>query len=299
MIEYEIGRPIIHTQYQLVLDEKNRASLTLQEKFTSVGTYTVKGDRLTLTLKEVSHEEGDDKDEEGQLGLTSERVYKIALGHATLDLYDPSSGKRVVQLLRFREKPVVGGDAPKTAPKDLAEGAVAKVDQAADDRLVSVDFSPKDGAFKLRYPPGWETETGSRPDNTYSWATFTHESAKIQVLADIQGSLISGPSNADHEEGSELSPVHTAHATYEKTAAKEYSDYKESQPTLFKGSRLGEGRIAAFSASTGGLLGSKVQGYRVTLLTNDRRISVLCECPPGDFAKFKPTFLALCRSISR
>ena len=95
-----------------------------------------------------------------------------------------------------------------------------------------------------------------------------------------------------------MAPVHRAHELYKRTASEEYSDYKEGKPALFKGSQLGEGRIAAFTAS-GGFLGGKIRGYRVTLLTNNRRISVLCECPSGDFAKMKPTFLAVCRSIGR
>ncbi len=283
-LDYEIGRPMVHTQYQLILDEQQRASLTLQEKLTSKGTYSFQGDRLKLMLK----------DEEGE---TSEVQYKTSLGGATLDLYDPESGKKVVQLIRFRQKPAVaGGAAPPAAPKDLAGGAVDKAD---DERLASVSFSPKDGAFKVRHPAGWEPETGSRPDNTYSWARFTKGSAKIQVFADIAGSLMAGGGNQQHEEGSELAPVHRAHELYQKTVAKEYSDYKEGAPVLFKGSGLGEGRAASFTAAGGGLFGGKTRGLRVTLLTNDRRITVLCECPEGDFEKFKPTFLAVCRSVSR
>jgi hypothetical protein len=294
MIDYEIGRPIIHTQYRLLLDEKKRASLTLQEKFTSVGTYAVKGDRLTLTLKDVD-------DEKGEEGAGSERQYKFSLGRSTLDLFDPQSGKKMVQLLRFREAPAIGGGTkPPAAPTDLAAGAADQVDKGADARLASVEFSPKDGAFKLRHPQGWSAETGSRPDNTYSWASFTRGSAKIQVFADVQGSLMSGSDSAgQHEEGSELAPVHTAHTLYKKTVSKEYDDYNESNPTLFKGSQLGEGRISAFTASGGGLFGSKLRGYRATLLTNDRRVTVLCHCPEGDFEKLKPTFLAVCRSLSR
>ena len=41
MIDFEIRKPIVHTEYRLVLDEKRRASMTLQEKFTSVGTYSL------------------------------------------------------------------------------------------------------------------------------------------------------------------------------------------------------------------------------------------------------------------
>jgi hypothetical protein len=301
MIDFEIGKPIIHSEYRLVLDENHRAALTLQEKFTSVGTYTVNGDRLKLTLKEQLDEK--DKGEEGEEGSSSEREYKIKLGRATLDLYDPSTGKQMVQLIRFREPPVVGGagaGAPGAAPKGLVVGDVNKADKAAEDSMVSVAFSPKDNAFKLRHPKGWEAETGSRPDNTYSWATFTQGSAKVQVFADVTGSLMSGaPADGQYEEGSELAPVHRAHEQYRKTISEEFSDYQEGKPSLFKGAGLGEGRIAVFTASGGGLFGSKVRGYRVTLLTNDRRVTVLSQCPEADFGKYKPTFLALSRSLSR
>ncbi len=285
-VEYETGGPMSYSQYGLILDEQNRAALTLQEQFTFLGTYMCKGNLLTLNLK----------DDEGN---SSTQEYKITLGRATLDLYDPSSGKKVVQLVRFREKAEVGGGKtpPPAAPTNLASGA-ANAD--ADQRLASVSFSPKDGAFRLRYPPGWKSETGSRPDNTYSWARFTKGSAKIQVYADVAGSLMSGSDiGGQYEEGSELAPVHNAHLQYKRTVSDEYSDYKESEPTLFKGSTLGEGRIATFTASGGGLFGSQLRGYRVTLLTGNRRITVLCESPGDEFKKHEPTFLAVSRSLSR
>lgn len=314
MIDFEIGKPIIHTQYQLVLDEKQNASMTLQEKFTSVGTYAVKGNRLKLNLKEQksAEEKAEEKTEEkaeekaGDGAKSDEtetdvREYKVKLGRSTLDLFDPNSGKQLVQLIRqSHEASPSKSAAPAAAPKGLAIGAVAPADKAEDERLASVEFAAKDGAFKVRHPTGWKAETGSRPDNTYSWASFAEGSANIKVYADIAGSLMSGSDRAgEYEEGSELAPVHNAHVLYKKTAAEEFSDYKESEPTLFKGAGLGEGRIAAFTASSGGLFGSRLRGYRVTLLTNDRRVSIFCSCPDGEFAKRKPTFLAVCRSLSR
>src|SRR6185437_14623279 len=98
-IEFETGGPIIHNQFRLVLDEKKRASMTLQEKFTSVGTYTVRGDLLKLTFTAEKDEDGGgggENDEDGGEAATSERQYKISLGRSTLDLFDPSSGKKVV-----------------------------------------------------------------------------------------------------------------------------------------------------------------------------------------------------------
>jgi hypothetical protein len=258
------------------------------ENATSMGTYSVQGNRLKLSFK----------NEDGE---PSEEQYKIVLRRSTLELHDPETNKLIVELIRqSRETPVVGGKAaPAAAPADVALSDPGKVDQAADERLASEKFSPKDGAFKLRHPKGWEVETSSRPDNTYSSAIFTEGSAKIEIYADVAGSLMSGPNTAQYEEGSELAPVHRAHEMYKRQAEEAFSNYQESKPGVFKGSSLGEGRISEFTASGGLIFSSKLRGYHVTLLTNDRRITTFCHCPEGEFAKLKPTFLAVCRSFAR
>jgi hypothetical protein len=286
MVEHEISRSLTHTGYDLVLDAKKNASMTIDGKFTTSGTYSVKGNRLKLALKD---EDGDAHD----------REYKIKLGRATLDLIDPESGKLVVQLIRLQGTPGAGdkakADAKATA--ELVDKDASKVDAAADQKIAAVEFSAKDGAFKLRHPQGWQTDTGARPDNTYSYVILTQGSAKLQVYADIQGSLMSGSDSAGQfEEGSELAPVHRAHELYKRTAAEELSVYQEGKPDVFKGSGLGEGRISLFKAS-GGLFSSNLKGYHVTLLTKDRRLSILAYCPEKEFEKLKPTFLAVCRSI--
>jgi hypothetical protein len=284
LLEHEVSRKLSHTRYDLILDDQKRASLTLQEKYTTTGTYSLKGNLLKLSLKD---EDGD----------PSEREYKVVLGRRTLDLQDPRSGELAVQLLRFEDKPSIGGkSSAPAAPTDLGDA-----DKDTDVRLASVDLSPKDTAFKIRYPEGWEHDTGSRPDNTYSWCKFTKGSAQIDVYADIQGSLMSGSDSRrePQEEGSESAPVHVAHELYKKTVAEGFAEYNESKPAVFKGSKLGEGRISEFRASAGGLFKSRVRGYHVTLLTNDRRVSILCQCPEKEFNQYKPTFLAVCRSLAR
>ena len=283
--EHEIGKFLTHSEYRLILDPNRNAALTLNGKFTSTGTYQLQGNQLLLTFK----------DEDGEV---NESLYRVSLGRSTLDLFDPSTGAKVVELLRFRDKPAAVALAqPPEAPQDLGNAPAAN--PGADPLGAGVDFLSKDGAFRLRRPVSWEVESGSRPDNTYSWARFTQGSAKVQVFADIAGSLMAGSNQSQHEEGSDLAPVHNAHELYAKKAAEEYSNYNESAPTLFKGSPLGEGRAATFTASGGGLFGSKLRGLRVTFLTNDRRISVLCEAPAGEFDKLRPTFLAMARSLAR
>jgi hypothetical protein len=103
MVEHEISRSLKLTQYDLVLDDKRRAALGIEraglESTTLVGTYAVIGNRLKLT--------GSDDD-----GDPSVREYKFVLGRSTLELFDPGSGTLLVQLIRFRETPVVRAQAP-------------------------------------------------------------------------------------------------------------------------------------------------------------------------------------------
>jgi hypothetical protein len=287
MLEFEIGKPIVHTRYDLVLDEKKRASLTIEEKYTETGTYTYKGNRLKLFVKD------DD-------GNSSEREYKVSLNNTTMELQEPDTGKVVAELIKSRKAPTVGGKAEPELPSPELAGDPEKVDKAADLKLASVDFAPKDNAFKLRHPKGWEVETSSRPDNTYSSAIFTKDNAKIEVYADVAGSLMSGSDvGGNYPEGSELAPVHRAHELYKRTASEEFSDYSESKPALFKDTNTGEGRLSTFTANSGGLFGSKLRGYHATFLSRDRRVSFLCHCPEKEFPKYKATFLAVCRSFMR
>ncbi len=122
MVEHEISRSLTLTQYDLVLDDKRRAALALQgardEPTRMVGTYVVKGNRLTLAVKD------DD-------GNPSDRDYKIVLGRVTLELYDPESGKLLVQLLRSRDSPVVPAQTPRRSNQaEPIAGAAGAVDDS-------------------------------------------------------------------------------------------------------------------------------------------------------------------------
>ncbi|MDG3006299.1 hypothetical protein [Paludisphaera mucosa] len=291
MVEHEIGQSLTHTAYSLALDEMKRATMSIDGGSANSGTYSVKGGRLLLKFK----------DEDGE---SFERTYKIKLERASLALIDPDSGKLLVDLIRQFSQPASeaqSGKAKAAAVKDLVDDGDKKVDPEADKALASIEFGAKDGAFKLRHPPGWQAQTGARPDNTYSYILLDKDPAKITVYADTTGSLISGSDSAnpgDFPEGSEFAPVQKAHEHYAKTGTEDLSGYQEGKAEVFKDSGLGEGRMSVFTASAG-MFGGKLKGYHVTLLLKDRRVSVLAYCHEEDFPKMRPTFLAVCRSLSR
>ncbi|AMV36954.1 hypothetical protein [Planctomyces sp. SH-PL62] len=287
MVEHEIGRSLTYTAYSLTLDGRRRATMAVDESSLS-GTYSVKGSRLLLKFKD---EDGDPVD----------REYRIKLDRATLALIDPDSGKLLVDLVRQFRQPEAESQAKADVAKDLVDEGARKADPEADKALASVEFGAKDGAFKLRHPPGWTAQTGGRPDNTYSYINLEKDPFKILTYADVTGSLVSGSDSAnpgDFEEGSEFAPVHKAHEHFAKTGTGELADYQEGKPEVFKDSALGEGRISVFTASSG-LFGEKLKGYHVTQLTRDRRVSVLAYGPESDFAKLRPTYLAVCRSLAQ
>lgn len=290
MVEHEIGRSLSHTSYSLTLDASKHASMSIDDHDMGSGVYSVKGNRLTLKLK----------DEEGE---ESERDFKFKVDTASLSLIDPDSNKLLVDLVRqFREpdSPAAGKAKAAAAAKELVDDGDMKVDADADKALASVEMSAKDGAFRLRHPPGWETQTGGKADNTYSYILLDKGAAKIAVYADVTGSLISGADSAnagDFEEGSPFAPVHKAHEHYAKTGTEELGEYQESEPKVFKDSGFGEGRISVFTASAG-MFGGKLKGYHATVMNRDRRISAMAYGPAEDFPKLRATYLAVCRSLS-
>lgn len=288
MVEHEIGRSLTHTSYSLTLDEKRRATMAVDDSGPLSGTYVVKGDRLLLSLK----------DEDGE---AVDREFRFKVDSATLGLIDPGSGKLLVDLVRQFNQPAAAPPAKAESAKDLADVGDLKFDPEADKALASVEFGAKDGAFRLRHPAGWTAETGGRPDNTYSHITLTKDPYRIAAFADVTGSLISGSDSADMSsipEGSEFAPVHKAHEHFAKTGTDDLGDYQEGKPEVFKDSSLGEGRISVFTASAG-LFGGKLKGYHATVLVRDRRISVLAYGPDQDFARMRPTYLAVCRSLAQ
>jgi predicted DNA-binding WGR domain protein len=282
-VDKEPGGPIIYNQYRLALNEQGRARMVLQDSLEMAGTYKVQGDRLKLNFTD---EDGD----------TSATEYKIILSSVTLTLIEPDSGKTVVELIRQREMDKLPG-AGKAGPAAKAPpGALPELDA----NLVTQSFTVKDGAFSCKHPDGWEVESGSRPDNTYSWAKFTKGSATLRINADVTGSLIADIEKSFGGEGEgDESPVASAHEMARRTASEEFDDYKEGAARSITSPGLGDGRIAEFEAGGSGLLSTHYHGYRATLLTQNRRLTILCWCPEKQWDALKPTFFAFIQGVKR
>jgi predicted DNA-binding WGR domain protein len=289
--EYEPSKPIIYTHYRLALNEQGRARMVRQKDYESVGTYRVVGNRLKLSF---ANEDGEG---EGQ-----DLEYKFTLSSVTLALFDPSTGKPIVELTRMSEMDKVPGPTPKKGQEPDGDAAVAAggTEPALNPNLATQDHVAKDLSFACKYPKGWEPNGGSRPDNTFAWAEFTNDSAKARIDADVTGSLMAdiqkGPNG---DEDATVAAIASAHAKGKRKMAENFSKYEERAERPFKNPSLGDGRISEFTADGSGLFGAKQHGYRATLLTNDRRVTIVCTCPETQWEKLKPTFYAVIQSIKR
>jgi hypothetical protein len=150
-------------------------------------------------------------------------------------------------------------------------------------------WNAKDGSFKLDYPDNWEASGGGRQG--IQWAKFISGGAEIRVDTEVSGGLIgdilTGPGGPDKDIPDELAPVASVHEIKADALADEISGYKEEAPVKFT-APMGDGRKSAFSGSQG--LGTKIRGYRATLLGRDKAIRIVCRCPEKYWDELQPSF---------
>jgi len=157
------------------------------------------------------------------------------------------------------------------------------------------DWNATDGTFRIDYPEGWDADGGGR--HGVQWATFKKGSALIDVsvsfgesvMGDILGAggsgeatIIGDPSEAD--EG--VPPVAIIHSEKQREFARDYGDYVEQEAIQIL-PPLGEGRKSEFTGTKGF---SKVHGYRTSILSSKRGITIICQCAETDWAALQPAF---------
>lgn len=61
-------------------------------------------------------------------------------------------------------------------------------------------------------------------------------------------------------------------------------------PMRVVNSALGEGRCSEWSGDAGVWGGGKMHGYRATLLSGERRVTIVCRCPESNWKILQPAF---------
>jgi hypothetical protein len=163
-------------------------------------------------------------------------------------------------------------------------------------------WNAKDGTFRIEYPSDWEAKGGGK--NSIQWARFTKGNAEIYVnvkfsdsaLADVMGAgggMMSGALGVDDVDMP--SPVAAIHEAKKEEVAQDFSNYTEGEAEVIR-PFLGEGRRSEFTA-TKGLV--QVKGYRATILSNDRGVTVTCRCAESDWPALQAAFAMILEKMTR
>jgi len=159
-------------------------------------------------------------------------------------------------------------------------------------------YNAKDGSFACQYPAGWEAAGGGKG---HQWAKFTSGSAEIKIETNISGSLIGDIAQSRNQAAGiqdaheDLAPVAQVHEMEKEGFAEDMSNYEEQAPQTVR-TGLGDARKAEFTAS--GTFGGTIHGYRVTALSRDRRVQVVCQCSESDWETLRPAFDRVIESLA-
>ena len=154
-------------------------------------------------------------------------------------------------------------------------------------------FENNDIFFRCQYPKGWEAESRGGSGNVPPSVRIEQGHIKISYRASNSGAAIQdmaqAGANMSGELPDELKPVARVHDFQREKFSSETPDYKEFGAVEVIQTGWGEGRLSTFTSS--GNFGSKMYGYRVTLLTTNYQWNVVCQCPTRrEFEAYKPLF---------
>lgn len=170
-----------------------------------------------------------------------------------------------------------------------------------------VPYEVPDKAFACVAPKGWEQQEASA-HAIRSTALFKDGHAKIDITADLSGSLMGDIMTAQNNQMSGMMPegvnapkpkpaVERLHAENKGIVKKKVSEYKEGPMQPFN-SRLGEARVSEWTGNAGLMGGGALHGYRISILSGERLVTVICQAPEKDWKTLKPTFLKVIGSLT-
>ena len=181
-------------------------------------------------------------------------------------------------------------------------------------------YAAPDRSFACLAPTDWDRRE-SAEHGVQGQVIFRKGDAKIDIASDLQGSLMGDMARATDAQTQALMDqmnqlpadvraqmnasqpvasrpdIEQVHLQSKTLLAMRFDSYNELPMQTF-GSPLGEARCSEWTGKKEGFLsGGKFHGYRVTILSNERRISYTCQCPEADWKNLKPSFARVLASL--
>ena len=159
-------------------------------------------------------------------------------------------------------------------------------------------YTSLDNTFSCDQPAGWDHHETGAPGGVLSTVSFSKGNVRFKVISDAEGSLMSEGANAANANlpvEQQTPPVEKLHARDKHQLADNIPGCSEEKPTIFT-SKVGDSRASEWIDSED-KSGSRLHGYRITMLDKDREITVICSSPERNWAVMKPVFQHLVASI--
>lgn len=181
-----------------------------------------------------------------------------------------------------------------------------------------VPYTAADKSFMCEAPAGWHAEgigaeggQGSRTIISQGDAVITLRSnASASTMADMMNAT-----NAQQQQAREdlqnmpggppagmpappppVPAVQQLHKMNRESLAAKYEDFTETATHPFQG-RLGDARLNEWTGA--GDMGARMHGYRVTMLTQDKMVTLVCRCRETDWKALQPAFVRIIHSVDR
>lgn len=158
-------------------------------------------------------------------------------------------------------------------------------------------YTAIDNTFSCDGPVGWKTSETGAPAGSISTVSYELGPARVKVVSDATGSLLSesfNAANANLPPEQQIPAVQKLHEQDKKQLEDSLTDYQE-QPAQKLQTPFGESRLSEWTAT--GKAGA-LHGYRATMLGREREITVICFAPAGDWAPLQPAFQRIINSVT-
>lgn len=165
-------------------------------------------------------------------------------------------------------------------------------------------YTAIDNTFSCDQPAGWTMHETGATSGALSTVTFQQAHVRVRVISDSIGSLRGDMATAANNSagGMPLPPgvppppppkpaVEQLHEQDKAQLADGLHGYQEGEMKPLE-SRVGDSRLSEWTAD-----GGKMHGYRVTMLGNQREITVICLSPERNWAILQPAFQRIISSV--
>lgn len=183
---------------------------------------------------------------------------------------------------------------------------------------VFVPHMAADKSFVCQAPQGWTSEDVGVEGGQASRTIISQGDAVITLRSNASASTMAdvmNATNAQQQQAREdlqnlpggpppgmaappppIPAVEQLHTANRDSLAAKYQDFSELPTHPFQG-RLGDSRLSEWTGI--GDSGNKMHGYRVTMLTKDKMITLVCRCRETDWKTLQPAFVQIVHSVDQ